>query len=619
MTKARAFEIGRLALAAAAVPLVGWLFWAFVLHLGPNDFHDYWLAGRLLLQGHSPYDIGAITTLAASEHLTFLVGGGYSYPLPFALAMIPFGALPFEVAVVAFNALSLAAFGLTVAAWLVWTAGWGPDANRRRLAIALAAGLYPPVYGTVAMGQANLALFPVLGLGAVLVIDGATRAWRAAGGLLVGVAAVVKLVPGVLVVPLALGRRFGAAAGIFAGALGAFVVAVALVPWAAAGSGGLASLFDPDAFYTNQSINGFTTRLVAGTEKSVPLWSDGFDPRLVMLGLTAAFGLATLAVLWRSRAQLRTRRGTALGLGLALVAGLAGAPKTSYWNEALCLVAVGLLVAVDAPDARFGRFGRLDRGLLGAWFATSVLWVGVWAIEPARSGPFAPLVNLLWSSSLYGLLALWLLFVRRLRQPSASLRGIHDLIAEAGTQSPEGHEHRRAQGHDRDRIADGAEGVPGYGRGDVVAAELGERVHGRKTGRPADVLDAAIEGDPAPDVGQGAIGEAGHDRDSDEDGQIEPARQPRLAIRPEAPHDRTGETGRRADPADGEGLVRQPRPDPAGDQRRNQQREGTHEEPVRGAELVAGGQDQEEDRTEAADAVDHRQAKRGVDRGEGRQ
>jgi hypothetical protein len=41
----------------------------------------------------------------------------------------------------------------------------------------------------------------------------------------------------------------------------------------------------------------------------------------------------------------------------------------------------------------------------------------VWAIEPARSGQLAPCVNLIWSSSLYGLLALWLLFVRRLRLP----------------------------------------------------------------------------------------------------------------------------------------------------------------------------------------------------------
>ena len=67
------------------------------------------------------------------------------------------------------------------------------------------------------------------------------------------------------------------------------------MPWAAAGSGGLASLLDPDAFYTNQSINGFVTRLVDGTDKSVPLWSGGFDPRTVMMGLTAAFALATLA------------------------------------------------------------------------------------------------------------------------------------------------------------------------------------------------------------------------------------------------------------------------------------------------------------------------------------
>jgi hypothetical protein len=413
MTKAHAFELGRLALAAAVVPLAGWLFWAFVLHLGPNDFHDYWLAGRLLLQGHSPYDSHAMADLAAREHLTFLVGGGYSYPLPFAVAMVPFGALPFEMAVVAFNAVSLAVFGLTVAAWLAWTDGWGSGTSRRRLALAFAAGLYPPIYGTVAMGQANLILFPFLALGAVLTIDGATSARRAVGGLLVGVAAVVKLVPGVLVVPLALGRRFGAAAGIVVGAIGAFAVAVALVPWAAAGSGGLASLLDPDAFYTNQSINGFVTRLVDGTDKSVPLWSGGFDPRTVMMGLTAAFALATLAVLWLARARMRTRQGMALGLGLALVAGAIGAPKTSFWNESIVLLAVGLMWAVEGWDG-VRRFGRTELVLLGTWFGSSIVWAAVWAAQPPAVGAFSAVVTLAWSASLYGLLALWLLFVRQL-------------------------------------------------------------------------------------------------------------------------------------------------------------------------------------------------------------
>ncbi|MGA3057316.1 MAG: glycosyltransferase family 87 protein, partial [Candidatus Limnocylindrales bacterium] len=161
----RTREIAALALAAAAIPIIGWAFWALVLGLGPNDFHDYWLAGRLILQGQSPYDSAALAGLARKEGLSVLVGGGYSYPLPFAVAMVPFALLPFAVAVTAFNAISLALFGLTVAAWLGWAHGRTPVGSRRRLVAALAAGLYPPVYGTVAMGQANLILFPLLGIG----------------------------------------------------------------------------------------------------------------------------------------------------------------------------------------------------------------------------------------------------------------------------------------------------------------------------------------------------------------------------------------------------------------------------------------------------------------------
>ncbi len=406
-----------LALAAIAVPLLGWVFWALVLRLGSNDFHDYWLAGRLVLEGRSPYDVGALRELAAQEHLSLQVGGGYSYPLPFAVVMVPFAALPFGAALVAFNSLSLVAFGLTVPAWVLWAHGRSPDLARRRLALAVGAGLYPPVYGTVVNGQANLILIPLLALGTACVLEETRPLRRFGGGLAIGLAAIVKLVPGVLVVPLALGRRTGAAAAVVAGALAALLVAVFVAPWGAAGSGSLASLFDPDSYYTNQSINGFVTRLVQPTDRTLPLFGNAFDPRPVMIALTASFALLTLLFLWRSRTALASRRGGALGVGLALVAGVVAAPKDSFWNEAFCLVAVGLLIAVDAPDLHLGRLDRLDRGLLAAWLATAVLWTGVWAIEPARSGQLAPCVNLIWSSSLYGLLALWLLFVRRLRLP----------------------------------------------------------------------------------------------------------------------------------------------------------------------------------------------------------
>jgi hypothetical protein len=139
-----------------------------------------------------------------------------------------------------------------------------------------------------------------------------------------------------------------------------------------------------------------------------------------MLGLTTAFGLATLFVLWRARHELRSRHGAALGLGLALVAGVIGAPKNSFWNESIALVAVGALLAVEAPGLTFGGFRKLDRGLLVAWFGSAVVWSAVWAISPSITVPLAPAVTLLWSSSLYGLLALWWLFVRRLGAAQAS-------------------------------------------------------------------------------------------------------------------------------------------------------------------------------------------------------
>jgi hypothetical protein len=413
-------EIAALAVAAVAIPLIGWAFWALILHLGANDFHDYWLAGKLILQGQSPYDSAALAETARREGLSFLVGGGYSYPLPFAVAMVPFALLPFTVAVAAFSAVSLVLFGLTVAAWLAWAHGWARVGGRRRVVAALAAGLYPPVYGTVAMGQANLILFPLLGVGTVLVLDGSTSARRFLGGLLVGLAAIVKLVPGVSVAPLGLGRRFGAALGIVVGALCSLAAAVVVVPWAAAGSGGLALLLDSDAFYTNQSINGFVSRLVVSSDRSVAPWNGGFDPRPVMLVATAAFGLLTLAVLWRARGRMLTRRGLALGLGLALVAGIVGAPKESFWNGSIALVAVGLLLAVDVPDLRLRVLGRTDLGLLGVWFGSALVWAAVWAIEPPAAGPLAPVVTLAWSSSLYGLVALWCLFVRRLRPGQVS-------------------------------------------------------------------------------------------------------------------------------------------------------------------------------------------------------
>ena len=402
-------EVLILATAAMLMPLIQW---AWTSAYGSfNDFHDYWLAGKLLLAGQSPFDIQALRDLARSENLHFLVGSGYSYPLPFAIFMVPFAMLPFSVSLNLFMGISIAVFGLTVAIWTGGAHGWEPALARRRLALALAAGLYPPVFGSVASGQANLILMPMLAGGLVLALSGEAGR-RAMGGVLLGFAAIVKLVPGIVVVPFVIGRRWGAAAGTIAAALGALVAATLVAPWAA-DNGGLTKLFEPDSYFTNQSFNGFVTRLVNPSERTLPPFEHAFDPRLPMLALTVAFGLVTLAVLWRARDRMTTPRGLALGLALALVAGVIGAPKNIFWNGAMALPAAGLLLAFDAADLRLRSLGRTDLILLGFWLAGAFVWTVLWLSPPSKTG-LPVVVTLLQSSGLYGLLALWLVMARRL-------------------------------------------------------------------------------------------------------------------------------------------------------------------------------------------------------------
>ena len=405
-------EIALLAIAAMLMPMIQW---AWTSAYGSfNDFHDFWLAGRLLLHGQSPYDVQALRDLAHSEHLSFLVGGGYQYPLPFAIFMVPFALLPFQAGLELFMGLSILAFGLTVALWIGWAHGWQAETARRRFALALAAGFCPPVFGTVANGQANLMLMPLLAGGLALALTATGPGRRTFGGALMGLAAIVKLFPGVVVVPLAIGRRWGGAAGTVAGALGALVAASLLAPWAAQDSSGFSRLFEPDSYFTNQSFNGFVARLVKASDRTLPPFEHAFDPLWPMLALTVAFGIATLAVLWRARERLATPRGLALGLALALVAGVIGAPKNSFWNGALALPAVGLLLAFDAADLRLRSLGRTDLILLGFWLASAVVWTVLWMSPPPRTGALSVLVTLLQSSGLYGLLALWLVLARRL-------------------------------------------------------------------------------------------------------------------------------------------------------------------------------------------------------------
>jgi hypothetical protein len=403
-----------LATIALAPPLLYWIYRTVNGHgQGFNDFHDYWLASKLVLQGHSPYDLDALKALGEAEGRVFVLGTGYSYLPPFAILMIPFAVLQFDAAVLSFNGLSLVLFGLTVAGWIRWA---HPNAGGLRLAaLAVVAGAYPPVYGTIANGQANLLVLTLFALGVGAIVTGG-RTRSLLGGVAIGLAGMIKLVPAAVAVPLVAGRRLVAAAGIVLGFVGSVLLASLAVPFAASGSGGLADLVGPDAYFTNQSINGFVSRLDRDSDRTRALLPDTFDPLVVSLALAAVFGLATLWLLWRARGALIDRRGLSLAMALVTVAAVAAAPKNAIWNEALVLVGAALLIAVLSPDVRLSRLDRIDRWLLAGWLLGAVVQTYLWEEAQVLEGKNAVFVTLIQSSAFYGLLALWALCARHVRR-----------------------------------------------------------------------------------------------------------------------------------------------------------------------------------------------------------
>ncbi|MFY9616236.1 MAG: glycosyltransferase 87 family protein, partial [Candidatus Dormiibacterota bacterium] len=124
-----------------------------------NDFYDYWGAARLLATGGNPYDSAALAAVVQGAGVQFQVGTGYSYPLLFAILMLPLAALPATTAAYVFTALGLLALALSVTILLA------PLSRLRMVELLLLggyAGLFTSVRGTIYFGQANLLVLPLL-------------------------------------------------------------------------------------------------------------------------------------------------------------------------------------------------------------------------------------------------------------------------------------------------------------------------------------------------------------------------------------------------------------------------------------------------------------------------
>jgi alpha-1,2-mannosyltransferase len=273
-----------------------------------TDLHVYQYAGRTLLDGGSPY--------AAHDPVT---GLPFTYPPFAAVVMVPLAVLPFDATAVLWTGVSVAALAAAVALAMRSLGREAPGWLVALLAVAALAA--EPVWQNLTFGQVNLVLMLAL-LVDVLQPD---RRWS---GVLVGIAAGVKLTPLVFVVLLVLVGRRNAAGR----ALVAFAATVAvgwvLVPDSSVYWGDRLvepSRVGPPALAHNQSVYGALTRLL-DREPSTALW-------LAVAVPVAALALAVAALWWRRGDRL-------LGTSLCALAMLVASPVSwsHHWVWAVPLV-----------------------------------------------------------------------------------------------------------------------------------------------------------------------------------------------------------------------------------------------------------------------------------------
>lgn len=337
-----------------------------------NDFYDYWGAATLLNRGQNPYDIAALHLVEQHAGLASETGTGYSYPVLFAELLRPLALLPAQQAAFVFTAISVLAAALAIALLLGFIAGLSWPIG---LAGGVAAGLFPPLIGSLYFGQANLTVLLLLAIAFRCVMPGP----------MLGLAAAIKLYPlsGFLE---ALVRRHWRP---LRNGLGVFVVLMLLqltVP--RGGVSTAASFLTPDTYWSNESINGWLSRLaIASTWTRPPL--PGLPVEPLMLAFVALLTAATAFVLLRARD--RSLEGA---LALSLWLGVVAAPKNSFWNFTPLLLC--LVYAWAHLDGRWWLFGI---GLAG-W----LLLEAQAQLDSARATVYLGDPSLAWLSSvgLYG-------------------------------------------------------------------------------------------------------------------------------------------------------------------------------------------------------------------------
>ena len=360
-------RVQRAALAIAAVVVLLYRLAQFVYWVGRiqwgYDFSAYWAAANRLIAGSSPYQPAQLAATYSPQQ-QFL----YLYPPPLAAAVTPLAGLaPSDYHVANWAWFAVGAVVLTGTVYAISRSERLSErfdllAGRRGwLWLLVGALAFPPVVAELVLGNVHLLLLGLLGLAWLGVRRGGTRG-DALAGIGIGLATIIKVFPGLLIVWLLVTRRFRAAG---LAVLAAAVVALATLPIT-----GVQPWLDYPRVLANLGSPVDTADTLAPTVWLAPLL--GFD---VARLLVDAAGLA-LVVLLGLASRGRAGATTAASFGAAVATSILVAP--ALYQHYLAILVLAFLLGLSA-------------GVRLRWLALAYLLM--WGGQQPALGDLAWVVN----------------------------------------------------------------------------------------------------------------------------------------------------------------------------------------------------------------------------------
>jgi hypothetical protein len=264
--------------------------------VGGIDFKAYYIAADMLRKGKDFYDVEQqeleVEARGLPPNESF-----YIYPPLLAILFVPLTTLPIHTAAQLWFFLNLVLYGVSLV--VLWRALKLGQMSKNLPLLWTLAFLFPPALFTLYKGQVNIVILLLL----VVTYWLCTRGSERASGLVLGVAAMIKVIPICLLPYLAWRKRYKLCAAsvvtmVVIGILGLIIVGVG--PHHTYFSVVMPSLAQPRPNPGNQSLGGFLSLLLVENAYADHLVHSPFLWKTATLALSLLAIVGVVLVLWRT-------------------------------------------------------------------------------------------------------------------------------------------------------------------------------------------------------------------------------------------------------------------------------------------------------------------------------